>query len=241
MLERGPNLGERVYDVVRQRIVRGEYRPGELLNESELAAQLQVSRTPVSNALIMLRERGLVESRLGRLCVRRLSMDDVRDLFRCRVAFDGLATRLAAEQVTDLEVADLTADLDAWSAAEPDDAQALWLADLGFHARIYRLSGNAHLVRFAEMAADLLAVYRHATILQLADRVAASAPRTRYDVERDHRDILAAIAARDPDRAEVAARRHIERVVAHLATLDLVVDPDDLVDFAPPAMVGVSS
>lgn len=234
VLERGPNLGEQVYAVVRERIVSGDYGPGAVINESELAATLDVSRTPVSNALIMLRERGLVEARQGRLSVRRLSLHDVRDLFVCRGAFDGLATRLAAQRVTDADLDALSGDLEVWAAVERDDAQALWLADLGFHARIYALSGNDHLVRFAEIATDLLAVYRHASIRRLLAHGEARSTRSSADVDREHRAILAALAQRDPDAAEAAARRHIEHVVTHLSMLDLVTATDDEADAAPP-------
>jgi len=226
IVERGPNLGEQVYAFVRGRIVAGHYRPGQVINESELAAQLQVSRTPVSNALIMLKERGLVEGRQGRLAVPVLSIDDVRDLYRCRVAFDGLATRLAAARVGDDDLAALANDLEVWACAERDDAQSLWVADLGFHERIYALSANAHLIRFAQIAADLVAVYRHNTIRRLGEAGRDQPPRSQRDVHAEHQRIYAALAARDPAAAEQAAREHIERVIAHLDTLD-VVDAGD--------------
>jgi DNA-binding GntR family transcriptional regulator len=229
VVERGPNLGEQVYAFVRHRIVGGYYRPGQFINESELANQLSVSRTPVSDALIMLKERGLVEGRQGRLAVPRLAIKDVRDLYRCRVAFDGLATRLAAERADARDLAALERDLAVWDGGDGenvDHTQALWVADLGFHARIYAMSDNHHLIRFAQTAADLVAVYRHGTIRRLRDGPDGAAPRTAADVAGEHRAIFAALEARDADAAERAAREHIENVITHLDTLD-VVDPVD--------------
>jgi DNA-binding GntR family transcriptional regulator len=239
-VERGPNLGDQVYAFVRDRIVAGHYRPGQVINESELAAELAVSRTPVSNALIMLKERGLVEGRHGRLGVPKLSIDDVRDLYRCRVAFDGLATRLAAERVTPADLDALARDLALWDSAELDDAQALWVADLGFHERIYQRSGNGHLIRFARIAAELVAVYRHATIRSLGEPASAARARTRADVRGEHRRILDALADRDPAAAELAARWHIERVIAHLDTL-AVVDTVSDDDAAQPTAAAASA
>lgn len=241
VVARGPNLGEQVFRLVRERIVGGHYPPGRIINESELAAQLAVSRTPVSNALIMLKERGLVEGRQGRLAVPRLDIDDVRDLYRCRLALDGLATRLAAERVTDADVAALDADLAAWHDDDRgDDSQALWVADLGFHERIYAVSGNRHLVRFAQIAADLVAVYRHNTIRRLGDRQYTAEPRTRVDVLDEHRSILEALRRRDPEAAEAAARNHIERVIAHLDSVDVVIHEIDDDDATQPSTAAAS-
>lgn len=240
IIERGPNLGEQVYAFVRDRIVGGFYRPGQVINESELAAQLKVSRTPVSNALIMLKERGLVEGGHGRLGVPRLSIDDVKDLYRCRVAFDALATRLAAERMSPLDLSALEHDLHVWDTVEHDDAQALWVADLGFHERIYAMSGNRHLVRFAHIAADLVAVYRHSTIRRLGVDTEIVMPRTRSDVHAEHQRIFDALGARDPVAAETAARAHIEHVIAHLDTLD-VLDPDSGDDATPPSTAPASA
>ena len=234
IIERGPNLGEQVYAFVRDRIVRGFYGPGQVINESELATELEVSRTPVSNALIMLKERGLVEGWQGRLAVPRLSIDDVRDLYRCRDAFDALATRLAAERVSSADLTALGHELHVWDTAERDDAQALWVADLGFHERIYAVSGNRHLIRFAQIAADLVAVYRHSTIRRLGSDADAVMPRTRSDVYAEHQRIFDALRARDPVAAEEAARAHIDKVIAHLDTLD-VVDPGPDADATQPS------
>jgi DNA-binding GntR family transcriptional regulator len=242
VVERGPNLGEQVYVFVRDRIVGGYYRPGQIINESELANQLAVSRTPVSNALIMLKERGLVEGRQGRLAVPRLAIKDVRDLYRCRVAFDGLATRLAAERVDERDLAALERDLIVWDSGDGDTVdhtQALWVADLGFHARIYAMSDNHHLIRFAQIAADLVAVYRHSTIRRLRAGSADRAPRTAADVAGEHRRIYDALAARDADAAERSAREHIENVIAHLDTLD-IVDPVGDAESTPPSTASPS-
>ncbi len=237
-VERRPNLGEQVYAFVRDRIVGGFYVPGQVINESGLASELSVSRTPVSTALIMLKERGLVEGRQGRLAVPRLTIGDVRDLYRCRLAFDGLATRLAAERMQPGHLDALARDMAVWDAANvEDDSQSLWVADLGFHERIYEASGNRHLVRFAQIAADLVAVYRHNTIRRLgAD--GASRPRSRADVRDEHRRIFDALAARDPAAAEAAARAHIECVIAHLDTLDVVTPQRGAAEPAPPSQAG---
>lgn len=217
-VQRGAMLGDQVYSVVRDRIVRGDYLPGHVVVESDLAHELDVSRTPVSTAVVMLKERGLLEDRGGKPAVPTLTVEDVVDLYRCRLALDAMATRLAAHAITDRDLARLSRDLATWS--EPrrgDDARALWIADLGFHERIYRASRNKHLLRFAQITTELLSVYRQRTLRRLGTVGDDGAPvRTQEDVRNEHASILDALEARDPDAAEAAARSHIEAVIGHL-------------------------
>jgi len=215
-IRRGATLGEQVYAYIRKNIVMGVYTSGQILVESELASELQVSRTPVSNAVIMLKERGLLEDRAGKPEVPRLSLKDVTDLYRCRLALDALATRAAAEIITPRDLARLARDLEDWHEPTVDgDRTALWVSDLGFHATIYKASGNRHLLRFAQIATELSAVYRHRTVRPL--RAGAAGPlRDEDDIRREHLQILDALRDQDPAAAERAARSHIENVIEHL-------------------------
>ena len=226
VVSRGPSLSEQVYDYVRERIVSGTYLPGQILSESELAQTLEVSRTPVSIALTTLLERGLLQQKNGKFTVPVLTMKDVVDLYTCRLAFDGLATRLAAETISTDALKKLERHLGVWeNPPEEDDLRALWVADLSFHELIYEVSGNRHLVRFAQIAAELAAVYRRNTIRRLKDDRA----RSREDVRLEHERILQALADHDPERAERVAREHIQNVIDHLGQME-VIDAEFLKD-----------
>ena len=167
---------------------------------------LNVSRTPVSIALTTLLERGLLQQKNGKFAVPLLTMKDVVDLYTCRLAFDGLATRLAAETISADALKKLERHLGVWeNPPEEDDLRALWVADLSFHELIYEVSGNHHLVRFAQIAAELAAVYRRNTIRRLKDDRA----RSREDVRLEHERILQALADHDPRaRGKGRARAH---------------------------------
>lgn len=219
-IEKGPTLGEQVFAHIREGIVHGRLRPGQMLVESELAHELQVSRTPVSNAVIMLKERGLVEERGGKFVVLNLSIRDVVDLYQCRLAFDGLAARLAAERITDAQLASLATGLDVWDQViEAPDTNALWVADLSFHAAVYEASANPHLRRFSEIATDLLSTYRRVILESLSSH--PDQKRSPEDVRREHERIFEALRARDPEEAEGAARAHIGSVIAFLERVRL--------------------
>lgn len=215
-ISRGPTLSAQVYSYVRDRIVNGEYRPGEALVESEIAAELHVSRTPVSNAIIMCKERGLLEDQGGKPSVPRLSLKDVTDLYRCRLALDALACRMAAETITERDLKRLEREVKHYEAPVPkSDRTALWVADLSFHATIYQASGNRHLMRFAQITSELASVYQRSTFRKLGSDANEGA-RTHEDIRREHQRILDALIQRDADRAEQAAIEHIESVIRHL-------------------------
>src|SRR5438105_3225610 len=87
-----------VYEALRQRIVEGEFAPGQRLRSDALATALKVSRTPVREALRKLEAEGLVGlSPRGGLIVQELSEDDLNEIFLIREALEGQAARLAAE------------------------------------------------------------------------------------------------------------------------------------------------
>jgi DNA-binding GntR family transcriptional regulator len=223
VITRGPALRDQVYNLIRDRIVSGDLEPGRVLVEVELAAELKVSRTPISNALVMLKERGLIEDDGGRLRVPVLKLEDVVQLYWCRMAHDGLASRLAAERITPSELKKLERYLRAWeSPQQEDDHSALWVNDLKFHQLIYRVAGNKHLLRFAEMTLELAAVYQRNTIRRMTNP-ASGTSRSRDEVRAEHEAIYKAIAARDPDQAEEAARQHIRMVIRHLEHADILL------------------
>lgn len=217
---RGPTLGEQVYDFIRDKIVNGDFAPGQAIVESELASDLNVSRTPVSNAVIMLKERGLLEDCGGKACVPRLTLKDVSDLYRCRLVLDGLASRLAASVIEDADLEELAAHVKVWEDPAQHDNRALWVADLSFHEIIYRVADNRHLVRFAHITTELAAVYRRSTIRRM-DR-AEEGGRTPETVWLEHEAILQALQNRDPEAAENAAVEHIRNVIEHLADVEVV-------------------
>jgi DNA-binding GntR family transcriptional regulator len=218
-VSRGPTLAEQVYLHIRDRILKGDYQPGRALSESELSSELQVSRTPVSIALTTLLERGLLEQRDHKLYVPRLTLKDILDLYTCRLAFDALATRLAAPLITKKELKELERQVKVWERpVKEDDLYALWVADLSFHETIYQVSNNRHLIRFAQIAAELAAVYRRNTIRQLEK----SPQRSREDVRLEHQKIYEALVARDAEVAEAAATTHIQNVIDHLSKMSII-------------------
>ena len=117
-IQRSKSLHEQVYQAVRVSILSGQLRPGERLVETQLAQQLQVSRTPLREALRKLQQEGLLTAEGGGgLRVATLSVQDAVELYDCRLALEGFAIAAACQQAT----TDQLTAMETWvTAAEQD-------------------------------------------------------------------------------------------------------------------------
>jgi len=203
------DLASSAYQRVREAILEGEYEPGAPLFEVHLAARMGMSRTPVREALKVLARDGLVEAVPSRgYFVPRRSMDDLRELFELREALEGMAARCAATRASAEEIGQLQALCDRY-AAEQDWAQ--W-AQVGtaFHNLLLTAAHNERLSTMLDSLKDQIILSR---------RSALQADERRRDAAiHDHRAIVGAVSARDPDAAEAAARRHVR--LTYDASLD---------------------
>lgn len=136
--------------VLRAQILSGRYRPGERLNESQIAREFHVSRIPVREALSQLQEQGLVMNHERRgMFVTQLSDDEVQQINSLRMVLEAEALRLVRARMTPellAELTELVEQMEAWDGPLID-AAAL---DRKFHAVIWRASGNPYLERTLE-------------------------------------------------------------------------------------------
>jgi len=201
-----PNLGDRVYKAIRDLISGQIFPPGSKLNVEQLCRDLGVSRTPVWDAMKRLETEGLVETvpRQG-VFVLNFSVDKVREIYAVREVLEGLAARWAAERLGQAEVAALDAVIQRQAAAvRALDFPAYSRADLEFHGRVLAAARNHLLSRQLESVYGQMLVLRLRT-LNLPERIHASFA--------EHTRVFEAVAARDPERAEAAARTHVRMVM----------------------------
>jgi DNA-binding GntR family transcriptional regulator len=196
-----PNLRERIKDVILQRIVSGDYRPGARLVETRIAQELGVSQAPVREALRDLEQLGCIVHEPFRGCsVRAFSARELIEAFPVRAALEALAARLAAERITEPELLRLAELLDTMrAAARRGDAHDQSQANASFHATIVRASRNATLERQWSFLEPFSRTYITVSQPDL-DLLALS--------ER-HIPILEALRVRDPDAAADAMHRHL--------------------------------
>jgi DNA-binding GntR family transcriptional regulator len=191
---------EAVYRALRQGIVHGKLAPGERLRSDALANELRVSRTPVREALRKLEAEGLVEHSGSRLVVRALSEQDLTELFYVREALEGMAARLAAENATPSEIAEIRELLDDMETVRRRGALEMLRRLTGeFHQLISRASHNNRLVQALTTLLDNVRKIQTSTLF--GEGRAAQAL-------QEHRELLAAITAGHGDRAEMLARAH---------------------------------
>jgi DNA-binding GntR family transcriptional regulator len=196
---------EAVYRVLRNGIVEGALAPGERLRSEALANELRVSRTPVREALRKLEAEGLAVHAGVRLVVHAPSEQDLTELFYVREALEGMAARLAAENATPAEAAEIGELLDDMDAVcRRGDLDALRRLTADFHQLVCRA---AHNDRLLQLLAGLLDTARKIQTSTLFGEGRAA------EALREHRDLVAAIAAHDADRAEALARAHRRRTL----------------------------
>jgi DNA-binding GntR family transcriptional regulator len=205
-------LNQQVYTRLQEMILSGAVRLGEQLDERTLAADLEVSRTPIREAIGQLVKEGIVEYRPYRgNFIRTFTEKQVNDLFLVRASLEALAVRLAMPKISQ-EVADnIHRILDrVHEALEQEDMITYSDADREFHETIIHLTGNEPLID----ALDRLGFQ-----IQMIRTIANRDP---HVVERTHHErprILAALEARDAELAAKLMEEHIDgvrqAVVAH--------------------------
>jgi DNA-binding GntR family transcriptional regulator len=203
------SVPDRVYDVLRERILAGEFEGGTRLHQENLSAELGVSRTPVREAITRLAAEGLVELLPNRGArVAAVSLADMRAAFEARLGIEPLAARLAAERRPE-------AALKAARAAITEQRRAraprtTYKAIRKYHLSVVEASGNPHLVRFAETLWSGR-IGLHVYLRQIAPQMLA------IDVQ-EHQELLASIEGGAGARAERLARAHI------IASLDRLLE-----------------
>jgi len=193
------NLTDVVYDALHEAIQEGRLKPGQRVREIEIGDWLKVSRTPVREALRRLQSEGIIEPKEGGLAVTSFDMRAVAELYDVRQTLEGAAAALAASGADSTELTLLQSMLDAQRQC-PTDARAQARLNKNFHEQLYRAAHNRFLLKALQAQRDAL-VLLGPTTLMTPDRIAAA--------YAEHSEIVAAIVARDPKRAEAAAREHI--------------------------------
>src|SRR3954447_15560880 len=198
-----------VYATLRDAIIRAELPPGRKLSENELATWLGVSRTPIREALVRLRDERLVAivPQLGTF-VSYISTQAVSDAHFIREALECAAIRETAIVATEDDIASLEENLRAQERAdERGDFDAFYVLDEEFHRVLCDLSGHATVWAVSQRAKGHLNRIR---------RLSIPMPTYIGEMIAEHRDVVAAVAEHDPDLAEERLRHHLRMVLREI-------------------------
>lgn len=194
------NLAQQAYARLRDAIEEGMIEPGRRLLEVQVSDWLQISRTPVREALRRLQTEGLLEhGPTGGLMVAIHDSVAVSELYDMRESLEGTAAAMAARNANPTNIEVLRAHVRA-QLALPADAHIHARENKLFHECLYSAAHNRFLLKSVQALQDAMALLGR-TNFAVPGRIESSI--------EEHRIITEAIAARDPLKAEEAARRHI--------------------------------
>lgn len=223
LAERG---AEHVYRMLRQAILRLEMKPGTELDELEISARYDVSRTPVREALIRLTADGLAYAVRGRGSrVAAMNLSDLRDFFEALDLLQRSLTRLAALRRTDEQLKRIEDRARTFEdAAEGRDVDAINEANFDFHMAISEAARSSHLHHAYERVLVEGMRVGHVSFVE-HEGIHARLHEHLGETIADHREMVELIRARDVNGAEVVAGRHVELFRKRIISTVLSLDP----------------
>lgn len=214
-----PTAADAVYEALRQRIASGRCGPGERLPEETLAEQLGVSRTPVREALRRLESEGFVSFETHRGAqVTAWTADDLEDIFALRALLEGHAAARAARRITKEELATLSGLADRMQSlleAKRFDSTKMTKLNNEFHHLVLEIAASSRLTAMLGSLVQLPLVQR------------TFSRYTRAALERSahhHRELVAALAAGDPEWASAVMHSHVRAALATLQAAAAGID-----------------
>jgi DNA-binding GntR family transcriptional regulator len=203
--------------VLREAILSGDLAPGQTLGEESLGRQLGISRTPIREALVILRSEGLVDTPPNRpAAVRAFTADDLREMHSLRAVLEGYAAREAAPLLTDRQLDDLERSVERYAAlcARDDMLPELVAENFTFHGTIMDAATSERLNLMVRQVTAVPLIYKSYMTYSVENRESAL---------QDHRKILRALQDRDAERAESLMKAHVlwarDVALAHLALI----------------------
>lgn len=190
---------EKLYSTIRQMTVDFRLRPGERVNEVTLARQLEASRTPLREALNRLAAEGFIDFVGGRgFFCRKLTIEEVTDLYQLRMAIEPFCARAAAENPDPVALSKLSEFLSHTQDSTKWSLEQVVAFDERFHMDIAQMTGNKALIHTLSNINARIRFFRWVDMHSKRQRT-----------QSEHSDILSAIAAGTPDRAFDLMQAHI--------------------------------
>lgn len=223
---RSKTITDAVYEQVKLDIVSGVFIPGQRLFEGDLAKNLDVSRTPVRDAMIRLEQDGLITTKPHRgIFVRKLTRKDIQDYYQTRAVLEGLGAKLATinakeedlQKLKDIleemrNVLELNKDLESF--------KEIVLINNKFHELIFIIADNDVLAQIRDTLSSPIALVRSTSWLN-KDR--------KMEVWQEHAKIVSAILAKNAELAQKRTEEHIYNAwKSAVSNLKSLKDPEGL-------------
>ena len=200
------NLSDQTYDIIKNMIILREIEPGKKINEEHIAKEIQVSRTPIREALCRLDNEGIVKiiPRRGAF-VSDLTETNVKEILLIREVLEGLVVRLAVENMDAKTLEKLRTALEKVGTLPEKDRDLIHYtrSEVDFHALLLAASNNQMLNNMMEIVNAHLQIIRLRTVV---------IPERAQKTVKEHHQILKAIENGDADTAEELMRKHVRSV-----------------------------
>ena len=197
-------LKNRAYELIKQRLLNNDYRPGSFLSERQLAEELGMSKTPVKAALERLEAEGFISvSPQQGIVVRELSVHEIADQYQIRAALESYAVRTVAGRLTADQVARARANLEAQARLRgTGDVAAGVQLDTEFHTQFIEFLGNREILRVVGQLREKMQ--------QLVTQVFRLCPARMDTSHEEHTAIAAAVISGNGNDAAEVLIRHLE-------------------------------
>ncbi len=196
---------DRAYNELKRKILNREIGPGYPLFDKEISEELNMSRTPVREAIQRLKMEGLIEiiPRKG-IYIKTLSRDEIRQCYEFAEALEGMVAYLAAENITPEQIEELTAITEVMEKSLADNNIDAWItADEEFHTKLWELSNNQILIDNLKRVNTLIHRVRIFITSNWMDKEKSN---------KDHEAIIDAFVNHDQDQAQKIHQTHWRRI-----------------------------
>jgi DNA-binding GntR family transcriptional regulator len=195
------NAHDEVIEALRHAVVRGDVLPGQRIRESEIAARMGVSRTPVREAFLVLAVEGLLTLQPGRGArVREYSAEEVHLVHEVRSVVEGRVARFATERISNQQIAILEASCARLESLPHGAVDECSEENVFFHNTLFAIVDSSRLTHIGRHLLEVPLPYKRNYWAHSQQRECS---------ERAHRQIFDGLKDRDGDAAEVAMRDHV--------------------------------
>ncbi|WP_423802478.1 GntR family transcriptional regulator [Neobacillus sp. SAB-20_R2A] len=211
-IEKPVRYYDQVYNTLREMIVQGDLKPGDSIYEARIARDLNISRSPVREAVRALEKEGLLAiDEKSRITVYKPTLKDIVDIYECRMVLESLAARLTTRLATAQELQNIEKTVinsKQYLDAEGERNRQALIAENGrFHELIIKYSQNR---RLKKQLRDLHSLSHYFRTLNFQGE------NREWIVYNEHQDILVQMKRRDEDKAAFMMNKHLETDLEHL-------------------------
>ena len=212
---RNISIADQIFDQLEREILSGKYQRGEVLSELRLSKEMDVSRTPIREALLRLEQENILKETGRGMEVIGISSSDMLDMYDIRLHLEGEAARRAAENITDEQLAELLelTELQRYYINKQGNRSSEHTKNLDsqFHELLYEACGSKAYMDVLSRLHKQMTKFRMASISKQSRALQSN---------EEHMAIYRALEAHDPDAAEQAVLTHIRNALDRMEHME---------------------